>query len=447
MNEEEKINTSINFGSEAFKKYFANTSWMFGERIIRMLVGFFVSVYVVRYLGPDDFGLFSYALSFVGLFATLSTLGLDSIVVRELVKTPDRRDELLGSVFNLRIWGGVVSIILLAATIFLSGENSITTILILIISATNIFQCLNVVEYYFQAKVESKFNVYVQSVSMIIAAALKVILILTNSPLIYFAIVHASESLFLSVGYFLVYKKNNLRITQWYFRKDTAKILLKDAWPLILSGIVISVYARIDQVMIKNMLDTKEVGIYAAAVKLAEAWYFVPIILSSSLFPAILNAKQISEKLYMSRLQKLYDLLAYLAIGFSLFITFFAALIINILYGEKYSGSETVLTIYVWAGVSVALGIASSQFLVSENLTKISFYRTLAGMVLNIGINFYLIPKMGITGAAIATLVSYTIATFSIGMTKSTFSQFRLMMKSILFISLINMIKQKWQSN
>lgn len=447
MNEEEKINTSINFGSDAFKKYFANTSWMFGERIIRMLVGFFVSVYVVRYLGPNDFGLFSYALSFVGLFATLSTLGLDSIVVRELVKAPGRRDELLGSVFNLRIWGGVVSIILLAATVFVSGENSLTTILILIISATNIFQCLNVVEYYFQAKVESKFNVYVQSASMLIAAVLKVVLILTNSPLIYFAIVHASESFFLSIGYFLVYKKNNLSITKWHFRKETAKVLLKDAWPLILSGIVISVYARIDQVMIKNMMDTKEVGIYAAAVKLAEAWYFVPIILSSSLFPAILNAKQINEKMYMSRLQKLYDLLAYLAIGFSLFITFFGTLIIDVLYGSKYSGSAPVLTIYVWAGVSVALGIASSQFLVSENLTKISFYRTLVGMILNIGINFYLIPRMGITGAAIATLVSYTIATFSIGLTKSTYSQFKLMIKSILFISLINIVRQKWQSN
>lgn len=447
MNEDDKIDTSINFGSEAFKKYFANTSWMFAEKIIRLLVGFVVGIYVVRYLGPEDFGLFSYALSFVGLFATISTLGLDSIVVRELVKKPERRDEILGSVFNLRIWGAVLSIALLAATVFITREASFTIVLILIISATNIFQCLNVVEYYFQAKVESKFNVYVQSTAMLAAGVLKVILILTQSPLIFFAIVHVSESVVLSIGYVIVYKKNNLSITKWYFRKDTAKILLKDAWPLILSGIVISVYARIDQIMIKNMLETKEVGLYAAAVKLAESWYLVPIVISSSLFPAILKAKEINEQLYFSRLQKLYDLLAYLAIGFSIVMSIFSGFIIELLFGKDFVQSAPVLTIYVWAGVSVSLGIATSQFLVSENLTKISFYRTFLGMILNVVLNLLLIPTMGIKGSAIATLISYTAATFSIGLTKKTFSQFKLMLNSILFVSLFRIIRQRWRSN
>ncbi|QQS35235.1 MAG: flippase [Ignavibacteriales bacterium] len=415
---------------------------MFGERIIRMLVGFFVSVYVVRYLGPDQFGLFSYALSFVGLFATLSTLGLDSIVVRELVKAPDRRDEILGSVFNLRIWGGVASIILLAVTIFAKGEDSLTTILILVIAATNIFQCLNVVEYYFQSKVESKFNVYVQSSSMLIAAVLKVVLILNESPLLYFAIVHASESLFMSAGYFIVYKKNNLNITKWYFKKDTAQLLLKDAWPLILSGIVISVYMKIDQVMIRNMLDDKQTGFYAAAVKLSEAWYFIPMAICTSLFPAIVNAKQMSHELYINRLQKLYDMLAAISIGIALPVTFLSTFIISILYGEKFLPAADVLTIYIWAGVAVFLGIASSQYLINENLTKLSFYRTFVGMVVNVILNLVLIPVYGIVGSAIATLVSYSMATFSIAFSASTREQLYMMIKSIFFVNIIKLLRR-----
>lgn len=446
MNEEEKINTSINFGSEAFKKYFANTGWMFAERIIRMLVGFFVGIYVIRYLGPDEFGLFSYALSFVGLFAAISTLGLDSIVVRELVKAPGRRDEILGSVFNLRIWGAVLSILLLTVTVFISGESSFIIILILIISATNLFQSLNVVEYYFQARVESKYNAYVQSASMLIAAALKVVLILTQSPLIYFAIVHAAESLFLSAGYIMVYRSNKLSVTKWYFNKETAKILLKDSWPLILSGIVISVYMKIDQVMIKNMLEAKEVGFYAAAVKLSESWYFIPMAICTSLFPAIVNAKQISEKLYINRLQKLYDLLAFMAIGIALPVTFLSEFIITLLYGEKFLPSADVLTIYIWAGVAVFLGVASSQYLINENLTKFTFYRTLVGMIVNVILNFILIPIYGITGSAAATLISYTLATVAIGFSNKTKDHLTMMIRSIFFISAFKFLKERWKS-
>jgi O-antigen/teichoic acid export membrane protein len=83
-------------------RYFANTSWLFGEKILRMIVGLFVGIWVARYLGPEQFGLLSYAQSFVGLFTAIATLGLDGIVVRELVKDPSRRDELIGTAFWLK---------------------------------------------------------------------------------------------------------------------------------------------------------------------------------------------------------------------------------------------------------------------------------------------------------------------------------------------------------
>lgn len=441
MSDQEDINTKINFGSEAFKKYFANTTWMFAERIIRLWIVFLVGIYVIRYLGPENFGVLSYAISFVGLFSTLATLGLDSIVVRELVKEPQRRDEILGSVFYLRIAGAVIAIVLTILTAFLLKETRYNITLIGIIVTSAVFQSLNVVEYYFQARVESKFNVYVQSASLIIASIIKVFLVLFSAPLIYFAIVYVAEYFFLSIGFYIVYRANNLNISAWRYRYKTAITLLKDSWPLVLSGLVIAVYMKIDQVMIKNMLSSTEVGYYAAAVKLSEAWYFIPMAICASLFPAIVKAKQISEKLYLSRLQKLYDILAWLAIGIAVPVTFLSEIIIKIIFGVKFLPAAPVLTIYIWAGVATFLGVASSQYLISENMTKLSFFRTLIGMVINVFLNLWLIPIYGIVGSALATLISYSFATIAIGFSKKTYPQLVMMLKSIFFLSLFNLIK------
>jgi O-antigen/teichoic acid export membrane protein len=445
--EPEEINTKINFGSGAFKKYFANTSWIFAEKFIRILLAFIVGIYVVRYLGPESFGVLSYVISFVGLFATIATLGLDSIVVRELVKDSSRRDELLGSVFYLRVIGALIAIVLTIIAAFILKESYSNIILICIIVTSTLFQSLNVVEYYFQANVVSKFNVYVQSSSLIVASLIKVFLVLFSAPLISFAIVYVVEYIFLSFGFYLVYKINNLKIKKWKFKSSTAIVLLKDAWPLVLSGVVISIYMKIDQVMIKNMLSSKEVGYYAAAVKLSEAWYFIPMAICTSLFPAIVKAKQVSEKLYLSRLQKLYDILAWMSIGIAIPVTFLSEFIIKILFGVKFLPAAPVLTIYIWAGVATFLGVASSQYLISENMTKLSFFRTLIGMIINVILNLIFIPIYGIVGSALATLISYTLATFSIVFFEDTRTQFIMMLKSITFFNFIPSIMNIWLSH
>ncbi len=441
MNNQEDINTKINFRSESFKKYFANTSWVFAEKFIRLGISFVVGIYVVRYLGPESFGVLSYAISFVGLFAAIATLGLDSIVVRELVKQPQRRDEILGSVFYLRIFGAVIAVVLTVISAFLLKESCFNIILIAIIVTSTLFQSLNVIEYYFLAKVESKFNVYVQSSSLIIASIIKIFLILFGASLIYFAVIYVVELIFLSMGYFIVYRINHLKISDWNFKSSTAVTLLKDAWPLILSGVVIAIYMKIDQVMIKIMLSSTEVGYYAAAVKLSEAWYFIPMAICTSLFPAIVKAKEVSEKLYFSRLQKLYDILAWMAIAIAIPVTFLSELIIKIIFGVKFLPAAPVLTIYIWAGVATFLGVASSQYLISENMTKLAFFRTLMGMIVNVILNYILIPVYGIVGAAIATLISYSFATIAIGFSKKTYYQLLMMIKSVLFFNFLEVLK------
>jgi O-antigen/teichoic acid export membrane protein len=439
------IDSKINFSSDSFKKYFANTSWLFLERILRILISFVVTIFVVRYLGPKDFGLYSYVISFAWLFASFSSLGLESISTREVVKYPDRKDEINGTVFFLRLAGGIVAFVLTGVTLAIIGEETYTSVLILIFSASFIFQAFTAIEYYFRGLVKAKYNAYALFVSVIISSSLKVIFILLKAPLIYFVMAASFEFVVLAIGLVIVYRYNKLSIFSWKYSKQLATSLLKDSWPLALSGVVVMIYMRIDQVMIKNMMDEEAVGYYAAAVRLCEAWYFIPVTLCNAIFPAIVNAKNVGLDFYNNRMQKLYDLLTWLAIGIAIPVTIFSSLIIQILFGNEFASAAPVLTIYIWAGVSVFLGVASSQYLINENLTMLSFFRTTVGMVLNVVLNFILIPLYGIIGSAIATLISYTVSTFSIVASKEGRFQTLMMLKSLSPTTLLNYFRLSWQ--
>jgi len=418
-------------------KYFKNTSWLFGEKILRMIVGLFVGVWVARYLGPEQYGLLSYAGSFVGLFITISTLGLDGIVIRELVKDESKRDVLLGTAFRLKLLGAFGVLLLLAVAVNFTSNDHYTNILIFIIASATIFQSLNVIDMYFQSKVRSKYVVYANIISLFISTMIKITLLLTEAPLIAFVCVALFDSIILAMGFIYFYLHNDLSLKAWKFQKSVAISLLKDSWPLILSGIVISIYMKIDQVMIKEMMSAEAVGQYAAAVRLSEAWYFIPIIIASSLFPAIINAKKQSEELYYARLQKLYDLMVWMAIAITIPMTFMSDWIVEILYGAQYSQAGSVLMIHIWAGVFVFLGVASGKWFVSENLQMLSFWRTFYGMLSNIILNIFLIPKYGIQGAAIATLISQIIAAYLFDLFNyKTRNMFFMKTKSLLFLNI-----------
>jgi len=429
--------------SPGFKKYFLNTSWLFFERIIGMAATFFVGVYVARYLGPANFGLLSYAGSFVGLFMALSTLGLDGIVVRELVKDEKRRDELLGTTFVLKVIGSVLVIGMLAIAIRFTNNDNFTNLFIFIIAIGTIFQSFDIIKFYFQAKVLSKNTVYVQVFTTILCAIIKLLLIYFNMGLIYFAIVTLLQSIILASGFIVMYIKQKSSLFNWSVNFGLAKNLLKDSWPLMLSGIAISIYMKIDQVMIKNMLDTKAVGNYAVAVRISEVWYFIPMAITNSVFPAIINAKKISEKLYYKRIQNLYSLMIWLSIGIAIPITFLANDIIRFLFGPQYQNAVGVLQIYVWAGVFVFLGVASGQYLIAENYTKISFLKSITGAVVNIILNIILIPKFKINGAAIATVISYFISVFLIILIPKTYKNSVLMLKSFSPLGCIKRIQKR----
>ena len=400
------------FASPGFRKYFANTSWLLGERVLRMVVSLFVGIYVARYLGPERFGLLSYSLSFVMLFSSLSSFGLDDILVRELVQRPEQRNNLLGTVFWLKVCGTIVMGTAIALVLKFKAEDQQTYWMIAIITFGFLFQATNVVDFYFQSQVQSKFAVRAQAIQLILTSLFKIYLVWNQAELIWFAFALMLDQAVVAVLFLLVYHWK----IEWFpflsFTWIQAKKLMIDAWPLIFAGMVVSVYMKIDQVMLKEMLDAKAVGVYAAAVKLCEAWYFVPTAVIASLFPAIITARKNSETLYEERVQKLYDLMVWVAVAVALPTTLFADWVILILYGADFQEAADVLKMYIWAGVFVSLGVASSKWLIAENLERYSFYSTLLGAILNIVCNFYLIPIYGIRGAALATLISYGTAAY-----------------------------------
>jgi len=397
---------------QGFKKYFANTSWLFMEKLLRIVLGLFVGIWVARYLGPAKYGLLNYAQAFVGLFTPVASLGLNNIVIRDLVQNENKRDALLGTAFLLKLFATIIVFFLLSIAVNFTSNDTFTNVLVFIIASATLFQSSNVIDFYFQSQVLSKYAVYSHFISLIFSSGIKIYFIFIRAPLIWFALVFAFESFILSLGFIYFYIKQRLSIFTWKFNLSLAKELIKDSWPLIFSGIVVSIYMRIDQIMIKEMLDNEAVGNYVAAVRISEACYFIPTIISGSVFPAIINTKKGDERLYYNRLQKLYDLMVWLAIAIALPMTFLSNLLVKVLYGEQYTLAGNVLMIHIWAAIFVFLGVANSKWLINENLQKYSLINTSIGALTNIILNYYLLQVMGINGAAIATLISQAVASY-----------------------------------
>jgi len=434
------------FTQEGFLKYLKNTSWLVGEKVLRIFAGIIVGSLVARYLGPSEYGLFNYAASFVGVFISLATLGLDSIVVRELVKLKHKEEEILGSAFLMRFIGAFFVLILLYVSVVFTDNNELESTLILIIGASTIFHCFNTIDFYFQSKVLSKYIVFSSIAALLVSSILKLLLIYFKASLVYFAIVVLFESGTLALVLFYFYRKKGQKIFNWRFSWRVAKYLLKDSWPLILSGVVVSMYLKIDQVMIKHMINDYSVGVYAAAARLSETWYFIPIVITNSLFPAIVNAKKRNDGSYQVRIQRLFDFMVIISVAIALPVTFFSDLIITILYGQEFIAAATILIIHMWTGIFISLGVASSAWLISENLQKIYLFVSLIGALINIVLNYIFIPTYGVLGAAFTTMFSQIVAILFIELfIKKTHGVLLMKWKSIFFVSIIQSTLNKFK--
>ncbi|MFB0534672.1 MAG: flippase [Anaerolineae bacterium] len=395
------------------QKTLENTGWLFADRVLSMGVGFFVSIWVVRYLGPEQFGLYSYALSFVALFGPLVNLGLDNIVVRNLVRNDASPGEILGTAFTLKLMTALVTFALVAAVIWQLDSDPLTRVLVLIIAGGLIFRPLNVIDFWFQSQVLSKYVVWARNTALVICAAIKVGLVLAEMPLIAFAWVWLAQSAITGAGLLFMFRLRGPVLASWRPRLKLGMTLLRDAWPLVLSGLAASIYMKIDQIMLGRMVGSSAVGIYAAAVRLSELWYFIPMAVAASVFPAIVHSRQSqSEQVYRKRIQTFYDVMAGLGYAVAIPLGLFASPLVTTLFGADYAEAGPILAVHIWAFIFVCLGVARGKWLIAENMTGFSMFTSILGAVVNVGLNYWLMPRYAGLGAAWATLISYAVAAY-----------------------------------
>jgi PST family polysaccharide transporter len=400
-------------GRQGLQRAVSNTGWLFADKMLRMGVGLLVNIWVVRYLGPDRFGLLSYATAFVALCSAVATLGLDGIVVRELVRSPSSNREILGSAFLLRSAGAVAMMLTVITAVYLLRHgDSTTTQLVAIIAAGSFFQAFDVIDFWFQSRVLSKYTVMAKNAAFLAAASIKICLIVGHAPLVAFAWAALVEAALAAAGLVAVYRRNGRHLKEWSGRLKRCLDLLSDSWPLILSGFSVAVYMKIDQVMLGSMAGNQAVGIYSSAVRLSEIWYFIPMTVVSSVFPAVIQAKARDEGLYFRRMQRLFSFMAALSLSIAVPMTFLSTRLVVLLFGKGFMEAGPVLAIHIWASLFVFFGVAQGPWDLAENLTKLALCRISLGALLNIVLNVYLIPLYGAIGAAVATVASQAFAAF-----------------------------------
>jgi len=412
-----------------------NLGWLVFDRILRMALGLVVGAWVARYLGPAQFGLYSYVTAFVSLFSIAATLGLDKIVVRDVVMQPDAPDEIVGTAFLLKLGGGVGTLLLaLGAMYLLHPHDKLGLWLVGIVAGATVFRAFEVIDFWCQSQLLSKYSVYAGNAALVVVSAIKVALVMGGASLLAFAWSDLVGALVTAGGLVVAYRLAGQSIQSWRATRSRARKLLADSWPAMLAGLAIMIYLRIDQVMLREILGNEEVGIYSAAARISEVWYFVPMAICASVFPSILRAKIRGEAIYYQRLQQLFSLMSALALSIVIPMTILSRGVVVLIFGERYAEAGPVLAIHIWAAVFVFWGVAQEHWNVAEGFLRNSLYRTVAGAVMNVVLNLVLIPSHGSVGAAIATVVSYGVATIGGNLfNPRTRRIFVLQVKSLLF--------------
>ena len=427
------------FDQEALKKYVKNTGLLMIGRIGSMAIKMVTNIAVANYLLPERNGVLSTSTSYVFLFAAVAGLGLDTFIVKELHQFPKNRDTILGTSFLLKSFAGLICIPFIFLVWQVFPLTNTPYAIILILSLTGLFQSFTVVDAYFQSEVQSKYIMQVQISGNIISALIKYALVfIFKAELIYFVYAYTFDILLVSIGYFFMYQRKGRNIFNWNYDKILAKKLLHLSWPLIISGIMVSIYMKIDSIMLKEILGddigTKASGSYDTVVRFSEALNFIPVVIVTSLFPAILNARRDDPQRYQKRLQNLFDLMVWLSLAFAIVISIGSPFIYQ-LFKPEFASAAPVLAVHVWGSLFVFLGVASGQFLIAEGFNKLTFIRTGFGAIVNIALNFLLIPTMGMMGTAIATVIAYFSATFLILFIPKTRPQGIMMLKSLFLVS------------
>jgi O-antigen/teichoic acid export membrane protein len=398
-------------------KSLSNGTWMLMERMLSMVMAIVVSVWVARYLGPREFGVLSYAVAFVALFTPLAALGINNILVKELIMDRARERVLLGSALIARFLGTGVAIAICIVAIYTMqgvdhGADRRLFWAVVALSVATAFNALDVAGLWLQSKQVVRALMLWKMCVTLVAAGARIVAITSGAEVFAFVWIAAAETLLVDFANLVAYYGTRERPQKWSSDRATMASLFSKSWPLILSSIAASIYLKIDQVMLAQMVGVEASGVYAVAARMSEVWYFIPQLLAAAVFPSLLRTKLVSGKLYEQRMQLCLAAFASTATGIAVIVTIFANSIVHALFGPQYAAAAAILQIHIWGGVFIFQRAVASKWMIAENLFVFSFVSHGVGAVLNVVLNLVMIPRWGAMGSAVATVISYAGASY-----------------------------------
>lgn len=399
----DRLTQKININFE-IKKIISNAGWLLFDKFIRLIFGLLVGVWVARYLGPGTYGQLAYVVTLISFFQVVSLLGMDTILVRDIAHDKEKANQILGTAIIMRFCAGLLCLVVAVSCVgFFNGPYF--ALLTLLAGGSLIFQCSDTIDIWFQSQSQSKRTVIAKLCSYSVTNIMRIILILYHAPLWGFALLLSIDALLSAMALSYAYK--TFKTTdKWKATLARSKSLLSESWPFLISGISIILYMRVDQIMIKNFLGEKPLGVYAASLQFSTLWNFVPVTLSVSLAPYIARKKKESEQAYYNALSNVFLVFSAIGWAITLLISVLSPLIINIMLGASYTDGVGVLTIHVVTNLFIGLGVAQSLWIVNERKGTFILYKSLTGLFVCGIANLILIPLYGIKGAAFAAVLS-----------------------------------------
>lgn len=395
-------------------KVFKNAGWIIGIQLVKSVLGIIISMLTARFLGPSNFGIINYAASVVAFVMPIMQLGLTGILVQELVGHPEKEGKILGTAITLSLFSSLFCIGGVFAFVSLANHGETETILVCTLySVLLIFQAMEMMIYWFQSRLLSKYSSSISLVAYAVVSAYKIFLLVTRKSIYWFAISNALDYLIIAVGLLIVYKK--LGGSKFGFDFTIAKAMLSKSKYYIVSNMMITIFAQTDKIMLKLMIDDAATGYYSAAVTCAGMTGFVFSAVIDSFRPLIFDEKQRGEIGFEQNMCRLYSIIIYLSLLQSVAITLFSNLIIRILYGAAYAPASNILRLLVWYTTFSYLGSVRNIWILAENKQRYLWVINLSGALTNVALNYFLIPILGGIGAALASLITQIFTNVVIG--------------------------------
>lgn len=382
-----------------------NASWLMLGKVMQMLLSLIVGVLTARYLGPKNYGLINYGASYVALFSSLCTLGINSIIVKEFIDKPKQQGEAIGTTLVLRAIASLLSIVTIMSVVFVvDGDERTTIIVVAICSLSLFFHIFEVFNYWFQSQYKSKVTAIVTFTAYAIVSIYKIILLVKDADIYWFAFSTSLDYICVAALLYLTFRKN--KGPRLSFSKIKAKEILSKSYHYILAGMMVSIYGQTDKFMLKQMLDESAVGYYATSTAICGMWTFVLAAIIDAMVPRIAELHKNNKEEYYKKNRQLYAIVFYLSIFVSLFFLIFGELVVKILYGESYLPAVQPLKIITWYTAFSYLGTARNIWMVCENKQKYLKYIYVGAAVMNVIMNLIFIPIWGTSGAAAASLLT-----------------------------------------